>query len=285
MAIAIAAAGCEARHEESIAGLAVAASGRLTLTNANGALDPVPAPPDEVRVATAGSGRIVAAQVNDQFFVSDASAVGKARAWRQLRVDVPPDALPAGIDLSPDGRTLAIVLGDPETPRLGLVTVDVETGATTQRSVELMANGPLSWLQPDELALEVIRPDQHSGIATIDPTSGAITLTDARGIAPSATRDGSQIAVADTSSGLVVTDRATWLAGGPADVPGIPGPADSTIQDVALDADGTRLAVVYVANADGSASVAILRLTGTTWENVSSIPVAGDAPVSIDWLE
>jgi hypothetical protein len=115
--------------------------------------------------------------------------------------------------------------------------------------------------------------------------SGAFTVTDAQGIAPSATRDGSRIAVADTPSGLVVTDSATWLAGGPAAEPGIPGPADSTIQDVALDAEGTRLAVVYVTNADASTSVEILRLTGTAWKSVSSIPVAADAPVSIDWLD
>jgi hypothetical protein len=284
VAVAVAAAGCEARRDESIAGLVVAASGRLMVTSAPGELAPVPAAPDRVRVATAANGRIVAALVNGQFFVSDAPAAGQARAWRHLSVDVPPGTPSSGIDLSPDGRTLAIVLGDPETPSLDLVTVDVEAGATNRRSLELMANGPPSWLRPDQLALEVIGRDQHSAIATIDPTSGAMTLTDAQGIAPSASRDGSQIAVADTPSGLVVTDPATWMAGGPAAVPGIPGPADSTIQDVALDADGTRLAIVYVA-ADSSASIEILRPTGTAWKSVSSIQIAGDAPVSIDWLD
>jgi hypothetical protein len=285
LAIALAAAGCESRRDESLAGLVVAASGRLMVTGATGELAPLPAAPDGVRVATAASGRIVAALVNGQFLVSDAPTAGQARAWRQLSVGVPPGTPSSGIDLSADGRTLAIVLGDPETPRLDLVTVDIEAGATNRRSVELMANGPPSWLRPDQLALEVIGPDQHSAIATIDPASGAMTVTEAQGIAPSATRDGSQIAVADTPSGLVVTDPATWLAGGPVAVPGIHGPDDSTIQDVALDADGTRLAIVYVANADSSASIEILRLTGTSWESVASIPVAGDAPVSIDWLD
>jgi hypothetical protein len=278
-------AGCATHRDESVAGLVVVSAGSLGVTNPEGQPEPIAGPPGDVRRVTASGGRIVAETAGHEFLVSDIPLSGKDRAWRRLAIDAVAGATPSGMDLSPDGTLLAIVFGDPDTPRLELDTADVETGATTVRSIELASNGPPSWLGPDLLALEVIRQDQHSGIATVHPASGEVTTTEAQGIAPSATRDGSRIAVAETPSGLVTTDPATWLAGGPGDAPGITAPAESTVQDVALDADGTRLAVVYTANSGASSSVVILRLEETVWTSVATIPIPGDEPVSVDWLD
>ena len=189
------------------------------------------------------------------------------------------------MDLSPDGRTVAIVLGDPEAAGLELVTLDVETGAASTRSIDLMANGPPTWLGPDQLALEVIRADQHSGIATVETATGAVTVTDAQGFALSATRDGSRIAVADAISGLVsIMDRKDWLAGVPSDASGITPPTDTSIQGIAINADGTRLALACSTNTGTSWSVVILGQAGSTWEKATSISIPDDAAVSIDWL-
>ena len=146
-----------------------------------------------------------------------------------------------------------------------------------------MANGPPAWLSAETVLLEVIRPDQQSGVATLDRTTGAITVTDAQGFGPSPTRDGSQVAVLGTS-GVVIAEATGWLAGDPIDAPALAPPVDSTVLDVALDGDGTRLAVVYAASSGAAASVVILRRDGAVWESVTTIPVAGDEVVSIDWL-
>jgi hypothetical protein len=254
------------------------------MTDGDGALAPIDGLPGDVRRATASNGRIVAEAMDGQFLVSDPPAAGQARSWRAITVPAAPLATPTGLDLSLDGKVLAIAMGDPATPRLELLSIDVDSGTSTTRTIELAANGPPSWLGPDSLALEVIRPDQHAGIATFNLGTGEVAVTDARGIEPSATRDGSRLAVASSPSGLVITDPATWLGGGPVDGPSIEPPADSAAEGVALDADGTRLAVVYRA-ASGAASVVMLRLVGSAWESVSTTPIDGDAAISIDWLE
>lgn len=116
--------------------------------------------------------------------------------------------------------------------------------------------------------------------------TGEVTVTDAHGIAPSATRDGSLIAVADAGSGLVViADAASWLGGGKLDAPGIAAPTDAAVQDLAIDADGTRLAIVYSAVSGVASTVVILRLNGSVWETFMSLPIRDDAAVSIDWLD
>jgi hypothetical protein len=282
--VALSCADFQTQPEESLAGLAIVSFGPIRVTNAQGEPEPIAGPPDDVRGVTATNGRIAAESIDHRFFLSDAPAAGAARIWRPLAIDAPPNLAPTGMDLSPDGRVLAVVFGNPDAPRLELVTVDVETGNTDVRPMDLAANGPPSWLGQGLLALEVIRPDQHSGIATVNLASGQMTVTEAKGFAPSATADGSRVAIAGSPDGVVITDTAIWLKGG--DAPGSPirPPAESSLQDLALDADGTRLAVVYAANSGAASTVVILRLAGTVWENVASVPIPGDAGVSVDWL-
>jgi hypothetical protein len=284
IAVALTCGACETHVQESLAGLAVVSFGPMTVTNDEGALEPIAGPPGDVRSVTASSGRIAAETVDHQFFVSDAPSASATRTWRRLAIEAPPNLTPSGMDLSPEGRVLAIVFGDPNTAGLQLVTIDVETGETDLRPMDLASNGPPSWLGPQLLALEVIRPDQRSGTATVNPATGETTITDAEGFAPSATADGNRIAVAGSPDGIVITDTVSWIKGNPVAAPGIAPPAESSLQDLALDADGTRLAVVYTANSGAASTVMILRLAGTVWEIVASIPMPGDAAVSVDWL-
>lgn len=285
LAVALTCGACVTLRDEPLDGLVVVSIGPVGVTNANGELEPIVGPPGELRGVTASNGRIAVRMEGDRLLASGAPGPGESRTWRQLAPPPSSGRTISGMDLSLDGRTLALVLGDPDTAGLQLVTIEVETGESATRRIDLMSNGPPSWLGPDLLALEVIRADQHSGIATVKSTTGEMTVTDAQGIAPSATRDGGRIAVAESPSGLVITDPGTWLAGGPDNAPGISPPADSTVEDVALDADGTRLAVVYAATSGVSSSVVILRLEGAVWQSLSSIPFPGDAAVSIDWLD
>lgn len=282
--VALGCASCQTQPEETLAGLAIVSFGPIRVTNAEGEAEPIAGPPDDVRGLTASKGRIAAESIDHRFFISDDPAAGAARTWRPLAIDAPPNLTPTGMDLSPDGRVLAVVFGNPDAPGLELVTVDVETGERERRPMDLAANGPPSWLGQDLLALEVIRPDQHSGVATVNLATGQMTITEAVGFAPSAIADGSRVAIAGSPDGVVITDTATWLKGGDAAGSPITPPAESSLQGLALDADGTRLAVVYAANSGAASTVVILRLSGTAWENVASIPIPGDAGVSVDWL-
>jgi hypothetical protein len=284
---AFAAGGCNQAHpEESVAGLVIAAGGTIRVTIAEGQQETVEGPAGGALRLTASSGRIVVETAGHGLFVSDAPGIGRARAWRPMAFEAPSGRTSSGMDLSPDGRTLAIVLGDPEAPGLELVTLDMETGAASTRPIDLMANGPPSWLGPDLLALEVIRSDQHSGIATVHLKTGVATVTDTQGFAPSATRDGSRVAVAETTSGVVrIIDSQDWLTGVPSDALGTQPPKDSTIQDVAINADGTRVALACSANSGASWTVVILREAGPKWDKASSIQIPDDAAVSIDWLD
>lgn len=160
LAVSLGSGACEARRDESLGGLVVASRGPIAVTNAAGQPESIGEVPSDIRLATASNGRIVAQTADNRFVVSDAPGVGESRSWRPLTLVAPSGRTASGMDLSLDGRVLAIVFGDPDTSGLELVTIDVETGVTTVRSIDVMANGPPSWVGPDTLALEVIRPDQ-----------------------------------------------------------------------------------------------------------------------------
>jgi hypothetical protein len=284
LAVTLAGGACENHPDESLAGLVVVSSGEMSVTDSEGGLEPIDAPPGDIRHMTASGGRVAIQMADDQLLVSDAPRAGKSRDWRPLALETSSNRTPSGMDLSLDSRLIAIVLGDPDRPGLDLALIEVETGEAVVRSIDLAANGPPTWFGPELVVLEVIRPDQHSGIATIDPTTGDVIVTPAQGIEPSVTRDGGRIAVAGPS-GLVIVEPATWLAGGLVDAEAIALPAGSSLLAVALDADGTRLAVAYSASPEASSSVLILRLDGSVWENVSSITLPSATAVSIDWLD
>jgi hypothetical protein len=283
-AVSLASGACQSPQAETLAGLAIASAGAVGVTDAEGRLVPIDGPPGEVRRVTAANGRLAVQMVDDQLSVSEAAGAGEPRLWRPLTVEPASSRTPAGIDLSLDGGVVAIALGDPDTAGLELVTVDIATGESVVRSVDLSLNGPPAWLAPRLLALEVIRPDQHARIATIDPTTGDVNTTGAEGIEPSVTRDGNRVAVVG-ASGVVMTDTAGWLAGVPVEPLTLELPDDSTILDIALDADGTRLALAFAANSGASTSVVIFRLVGADWQSPASIALPGDAAVSIDWLD
>jgi hypothetical protein len=164
------------------------------------------------------------------------------------------------------------------------VTVDVGTGTATTRELDLMANGPPAWIGAGTLALEVVKPDQQVGIATLDTTTGAVAIAGASGFEASTTADGTLVAVA-TDAGAVVRKTADWLAAAPDDGVPVSGPEGATILDLAIDAAGDRLAVVYADPSGTSASVVILRRNGPTWDRVTSVQVPGDGPVVVDWLD
>ncbi len=107
-----------------------------------------------------------------------------------------------------------------------------------------------------------------------------------RGFALAATPDGRTIAVADdTAAGVVVRDRQAWWAGDPGERGADPPRRDEAVQDVAIDADGTRLAVVYAEGDADAWTLVVGRLRDGRWETVVSTMLESQAPPTIDWLE
>ena len=284
LAVLLGVAGCKG-PDESVAGLVVVAAGSVKVTDDGGELVVLEGAPIDARRATAARGRIVVQAGDGTFAVSDLPAAGAKRAWRPLEIDNRTGRLPSGMDLAADGRILAIARGDPDTPGMDVITVDVDSGAATVLPLDLMANGPPAWVGPHLLALEVIRPDQLAGVATLDTDTGDVRVTPATGIEASATSDGSLVAVAEDPSGIVIRSTADWLAGVNDATVGLSGPEGATLLDIALDADATRLAAVYGAPAGGSSTVVILRRRLSGWENVNTVEGTGDGPVAIDWLD
>jgi hypothetical protein len=279
--------GCAGHPEKRLDGLLVVADGPVQLTQVDGRLEPIGGGPARARRVTAAAGRVVVQTAADEFLVCDPPDPGATtRAWRELSVDLPPGWSATGMDLSLDGRSLAIARGEPETDEQDLVTIDIETGAARIHRVELQLNGPPLWMSAETVVLEVIRPDQHSGIATVNTATGEVVVTRAEGIAPSVTGDGRRVAVAAGGAALIrVGDPADWLAGRELAEANLGSLPETGIDDIAIDADGARLAVVMTDPSGESSSVRIFRLVEAAWVMATTIEVPGEAAVSIDWLD
>jgi len=272
---------------EGPGGLLVTSGGSLLRLDDAGTLQPVAAAPGALRhLATAGRSLVAVADDGQVLTATAGGPSADGLAWRPLDIALPAGGFTTGIDVSPDGRSLAVVRGHDDADRLELVVVAIGTGAASTRTLDVAANGPPSWLTNDELALEVVADDGTARVVRVG--AGGAAAPDesrSRGFALAATPDGRTIAVADDdAAGVVVQDRRTWWAGDPGESGGDPPRRDEAVQDVAIDADGTRLAVVYAEDADAWTLV-VDRLRDGRWETVMSTTLESEAPPTIDWLE
>jgi hypothetical protein len=277
---------------ESPEGLLVTSDGTLFRLDDAGALQPVGKAPGDLRhLATAGRSLVLLTDDGQVLTAAAAGAATDGLAWRPLDVALPEAGFTTGIDVSPDGGSVAIVRGHDDADRLELVVVDLATGAATRRSLELAANGPPSWLKGDEIALEVVGDDGSVEVVSVGVGGhgdGAAPpdRSQSRGFALAATPDGRTIAVADDeAAGVVVRDRRSWWAGDPGEPHMDPPAIDKSVQDVAIDADATRLAVVYADGDSDAWTLVVDRLRDGRWETVVSTTLDSAVPPTIDWLE
>ena len=276
---------------ESPAGLLVTTGGSLFRLDDAGALQPVDKAPGGVR-HLAAAGRSLVVLTDDEQVLTAAAAGDSADglAWRPLNVAMPKAGFTTGIDVSPDGGSVAIVRGHDDADRLELVVVDVATGAARTRSLDVAANGPPSWLTSDEIALEVVGNDGSAEVVSVgvggDGDGTAPDESESRGFALGATAVGKTIALADDdAAGVVVRDRRSWWAGDPGESEVDPPAVDKAVQDVAIDADGTRLAVIYAEGDSDAWTLVVDRLRDGRWETVVSTQLDSAIPPTIDWLE
>ena len=278
---------------ESPAGLLVTSGGHVERLDDPGGLDVVAGAPMNARHLAVG-GRSVAILTEDGRLVTASAGDPKADnlQWRPVPLTLPASGFTAGIDVSPDGRSVALVRAHDDANRLELVVVDLATGDARNRTIDLGANGPPSWLGNDALALEVVDADGAAKVVSVAVPGGdgddqAPIESAASGFALATTPNGQTLAVGDEGArSVAVVPRDDWWSGGNTGVRLEPPPGpDVAVQDVAIDADGTRVGAVYAHGDTSTWTLVVSRLVSGAWERAASFDVVSDSPPTIDWLE
>jgi hypothetical protein len=275
--------GCGSVAPTSVDGLLVATGGALRVTDGSGNLGLFDGPAAPVIAVTASAGRVVAATATGTLVTSSGS--GGTRSWTDVAVlGAPGSGFPL-MAVSPLGKTLALVVGDPQGATFELVLADVGAGMSRSIAVDRGLNGPPAWIGPGIVALDVIKPDGESALATIAIGTGAVTDDAIDGRVVSATLIGDRLAVDDPATGDVVVGEADQVGVGPRRQIGrLAGPAGSSVDSLAISPGGGRLAVVRRSDS-GVASIDLYRQLVAGWTKIRTIGLTGDGPISIAWLQ
>jgi hypothetical protein len=279
---AVVAAGCGTAPAPAADGLLVAAGGRLTVSDASGAMSPFDGPPDPVVGVTAAGGRVVAGTAEGVLWKSPETG-GGTPAWEKLAAPATLAAGPTLMALSPLGNELALAVGDLQGKRFDLVLLEIRDGTSRTIPVARGLNGPPTWMGPATIALNALGPTDHAEIATIDTASGGITDESAAATVIAAAADGKRVAVDQPSGDVLIGDVASWRAGALQSMTRLPARAGSAVESLAMSPDGGRLAAVRRDEA-GAASLELYVAINEGWTSAGSHGLTGDGPIAIAWL-
>ena len=282
LVIATMAAGCRVLLPPSVDGLLVATGGPLQVTDGSGDLVAFDGATDPVIAVTASDGQVVVATAGDEVKMSSGSDT--PRLWKDVVLPVAPRTGFPLMAVSPLGKRLALAVGELQGTTFDLVIFDVGPKTSESIRVERGLNGPPAWIGPGIVALDVIRANSESAIATIDVGSGAVTDGAIPGRVVSATIVGKVVAVDDSGSGDVLVGETDTVGTGPGGhVVRLVGPPGSGVDGLAISAAGSLLAVVRRTES-GAASIELYRAIEGVWTSARTIQLPGDGPVSIAWL-
>lgn len=264
-----------------LAGLLVAARGRIQVTDQDGRLLAFGQPPAPVIAVSAGSSVVIAVADGGRAWSSAASSSG-ARSWTDLRLPEVDESTSRLLAVSPSGARVAIAQGELQARSFDLAFVDLSGPRRDVISVDRGLDGPPVWLGNDLVAVHVIRPDQMSTMGVVDIAGS--TFDDGRPSAYviAASADGRTVAFDDATTGEVLVGRRDdWLAGSLEAMARIAN-TGGTITRLALDGPGFRLGVVR--SGEASSAVEILTIRDGRWQSTRTETIPGDGPVSIAWL-
>ena len=266
----------------SIGGLLVATGGLLQVTSPDGGLTAFDGPAGAVVAVTAGGGHVVAVDVGHQAFLS-ADPPARPRTWHLIVIPAAAAEAEPLLALSPLGVDLAVTASDPQGRSFDLILADAASGRTRSITVDRGLNGPPVWVGPSTIVVNTIRQDQRSGFSVIDLATNVVTDGPSSGFALAATGDGELIAFDEARSGdVLVGDRAEWLAGEFDQMARIASAPGTGADQVAISADGSRLAIVR--RTDARAAIEILARIHGPWHSIRTVAIDGDHALSIAWL-
>jgi hypothetical protein len=202
-------------------------------------------------IAAGDGGQLAATLVDQTLRTSDALHPGGKQSWRKADLV---DAEGAPVDgpflfpsWDPGGVRYAVLAGAPdEDPRL--VVADPETGTAAEHLLDPpVVPAPPAWLGDDRI-LVITGTDDALTSSVVDATSGDASAGPAGARLVATSADGLTVAVAGPGRDPV-TVRATadWLSGGGSTIAKIDPPDGAVaVTSLALDADGSRLAVAWL---------------------------------------
>jgi len=281
---------------------------RLHVVDDSGEITPIPLPVAATAWISADlAGRLQATTADGRLFLAGPLVGDNEPGWREIDPTYgggPPAAPLSFGTLSPDGRTVAALAADfAAGTAFDLVLVDVGTGASTTLRVAAWPDGAApAWL-PDRRLLLVARDPARdlTGLVLVNPAGPDPALRferEAYGIALSA--DG-WVAAIDRADGRLAAGASRFLlgdeagAGGgnspdpsrPDDPPGllVTAPRGTTPGPFALDPSGARLAVTWLDDTEGPATVGRYRVgsDGPVSEDPLTVP-NGAATAVLAWL-
>ena len=231
--------------------------------------------------AAAADGRLAGVGPDGSISVADASA----KRWGEMSTEEVPAGVTGDIRLpawSTDGR-LAIVYGDSVTAAvLGVLVLDPATGGGLWVDLDAGLGGyPPAWLDAGRLAIPTRDATDRPTIVVLAVDSAAVEATVTGGRALAASPDGSTVAVLRADGRTVDLLRpADWLGGAAEPLLGRIQVAEaSSIDALALDRTGDRLAVGIVTTDDGVPGVVRVHDGTDGWAVALERPMAAGAPI------
>ena len=247
----------------------------------------VTTPKDVAWVAAGLADVLVADLASGALRLSDPIDPAEEPGWKKVRAD--------GADGDPADGPFYFPTWDPEGGRFGALAGDldgeprltlVDPSAGSAFDIEIgrpVAAAPPAWVGDDLVAVAVGDADAPASVL-IDTTTGDVTRGPDGGRLFATSADGRTIAVVG-EDGDTVTIRSTagWLAGDGSSVGSIDAPAGALAPTaIALDADGTRLAIAWLDDG-GSINVAI-HDRSVAWRRVATVDVGPAAGAVVAWL-
>lgn len=237
----------------------------------------ISAAPGGVLVATLADGRLAVGAVADE------------ADWRFIEPSE--DAQPAGSLLfgaaSPSGgRVAALTLG--AAGQFGVAVTEVSSGESVVFPVagDPVLTGP-AWIDEERIAVVVEDADVGGAISIAVVASGDVTGGPGNIRAAAVSADGAAVVWLSSVDGrLYGSSTSTWLAGQEiAALPVEPSLADVRPGSFALDAGGTRLAVVWERDDGRVVEIAVHRRTADGWAVEARLGPPGDDPRAVvTWL-
>ena len=268
-------------------GLVILTGGALSIGTPGSVLIGLDGPARPITGLSATKGRLIVQAAGPVFAIADVDrAAALSPAWRAAELSaLEGRQLLSAAVLSPRGDKVAVASAAPGRPQtFDILVVDLAGGVPRITSIGREPNGPPVWIDESGLLLEVLPVPGGTRFLRLDLVTGRQEPIAADGFGPAFSGDGSLLAVASTDGSVVAVPAAGWLAGRPPDEGSLVD-ASGSVFELAVDAEGRRIAIGYANDAGDPGSIAVFVREGGGWRrHAVSIPMESGSPAMLGWL-